>query len=335
MSTPGPSRRSMRTQDIGRPPVRERKVTPPRIRRRRLLFWLSVVPALIVFLYGVHFARLGAVFDRAMGEYTAGDYYDSYREFRDMRSPNVVDPWKAHFNAGTAAYRADSLFAAQRALETALEIVPEEHRCDVQTNLSFVYEAYGDLFDANAQEEYAWAVAQAEAEIARENGEPYDASLFELDYNDEEVTSAQRFDYAAFDFRMAADYYSLAADAINDPACQTPPEPDASEEEQEQAEQEQEQREAEQDRLEEQALEAEQQRQETERAAAGEDPSEAEPEPEGETEEERAAREEAERQQEIEQRNQDAQEEASGGEGDGGDSDTPGTDPGAPPLSNW
>src|SRR5690606_18862512 len=237
--------------------------------------------------------------------------------FSEMRSPNLADPWKAHFNTGTAAYRNDMFYVAESRLIEALESVPDEHRCDVLTNLSIVLEANGRDYQERADEELAWAEAQFEAEVARMLGEPYDESLFELDYDDTEITSFERFEDASWYQCTAADNFARAAAAINDPACQTPPEPDASQAEQEQAEQEQEQRESEQERLEDEAIEADRKRQEIDQKATGEEP-EPEPAPEGETEEERAAREEAERQEQLEQRNEDAEEEAEGGgDGDG------------------
>ena len=313
--------------------------TPPRIRRRRLLVWLSIVPAFVVFLFGVHFTALNSVYARGIAHYEAEDWWEAYTEFRDMRSPNVVDPWKAHFNMGTAAYQYEMYFVAERSLEKALPLAPEEHRCDVLTNLALAYEASGTEFDERADAEYERAVVQRAEEVKRMLGEPYDASVFELDYNDDEITSGARFADAAIDKRIAAEYFALAAAAINDPSCQSPPSPDSSAEEQEQAEQEQEQREAEQERLEEQSLDAEQERQEIDRVASGGEEEEQE-QPEGETEEERTAREEAERQEQIDQRNEDAKEEAeSGGDGDSdgesgetGEEDGP---PGAPPISNW
>ncbi|MDQ2625015.1 MAG: hypothetical protein M3Y20_07640 [Actinomycetota bacterium] len=341
MSKPSPKRRDAR-RSMGPPPRRDRKVVPPRVRRRRLLFWLSLVPAIFVLSYGVHFSALNATFARGNAHYAADEFWEAYEIFKDMRSPNIVEPWKAHFNSGTAAYREDMLISAEYALEEALDLVPDEHRCDVQTNLSLVYERNAVDHEAAAGAEYTWAVAQREAEIARLLGEPYDATLFELDYDDQEITSYDRFERAAWDQYMAADYFARAAVAINDPACQTPPPPEASQEEKDQAEQEQEQREAEQERLEEQAHEANEERQEIEETASG-DPLEPEPQPGddetegGETEEERAAREEAERQEQLEQRNEDAEEEAGGGDGEGDSEgeEGEGDGSGGGPISNW
>ena len=331
---------------------------------RARIFWLSALPAFLLASLGWNLATLNADFARAMGHYEAEEWWDAGQEFRDMSSPNLVDRWKVHFNIGTAAYRNESYLLAEYALEDALALVPDEHRCDVQTNLSLVYEKQGDHEAERAQEEFEWAVAQAEAEIAREQGEPFDPELFQLDWNDEEITSADRFERAEYHQYFAAEYYAAAAEAVNDPACQQPPAPDASPEEQEEAEQQQEQREAEQERLEEQALEAEQERQDIERTAQGEEPQDAEPEPgdggagegddegpgspepgedeqeggggDGETAEERAAREEEERQAELDERNELGQEMAEGGEG-GEESDDDADGPGGsgPPRSNW
>lgn len=315
--------------------ARPRKApTPPRIRRRRWLVWLSVVPAIVLFVHGVSVATLNSRFAEGAQEYAAEQWWAAYKVFRGMRTTNVVDPWKAHFNTGTAAYREGMLFSAERSLQEALPLAPEEHRCDVLTNLAIVYAAQAVELEAEADAEYERALAQRAEEIKRMLGEPYDASVFELDYQGDEITSGDRFRRATFDKRVAADYYALAAAAVDDPSCDNPPSPDASPEEHEQAEQEREQREADREQLEEQSREAEEQRQEMERVASGEEAEQ--PEDTGETPEERAAREEAERQEKVKERNEQAKEDAGGdGEG-GGDAETGDGDGGAaPPVSNW
>src|SRR5690606_39837526 len=88
-------------------------------------------------------------------------------------------------------------------------------------------EAAGRDYQERADEELAWAEAQFDAEVARLLGEPYDESLFELDYDDTEITSIERFELASWYQRSAADNFARAAAAINDPAYQTPPAPDA------------------------------------------------------------------------------------------------------------
>lgn len=326
----------------GRPP---RPATPRRIVRRRLMFWLSLVPAIFVLSYGIHFTALNATYARAKAHYDAGEYWDAYEVFKNMRTPNVVEPWKAHFNMGTSAYRYDMLFLAEVALEEAYERAPEEHRCDVATNLAIVLEASGKEEEAKATQESEAARELREAEIARLLGEPYDPDLFELDWDGTEISSTDRFERAALYQWMAADYFARAAQMVNDPSCQTPPPPEASPEEQEEQEQEQQQREEEQERLEEQAQDSDQERQELEQEAKG-DPTEPEdgegdpqdPEGEqGETEEERQAREEAERQEQLENRNEEAGEEAGGGgsgEGDGEGESGEG-EGSTGPISNW
>lgn len=313
--------------------------TPPRIRRRRRLVWLSIVPAFIVFLHGVHLTALNGNFAQANKLYQSQEWRPAYREFSLMRSPNYVEPWKAHFNTGTAALRDAWFNRAADALEAALPLAPEEHVCDVATNLAHVYAGIAEEYITRSDAEHEHAVLQREEEAKRLLGEPYDASVFKLDYDDNEITSAEWFEDAARSRDFAASYFALASAAINHPACQTPPPPSASSEEQEESEAEQEEREQEQERLENESRDANEERQEIEREASGTEEQEETEGPEGETEEERQAREEAERQEELEQRNEDAEEEAeSGGDGDGdSDSESDGEDPGSggPPISNW
>jgi hypothetical protein len=309
-------------------PLTRRQVT------RRVLLWCSPLPIVVAIVFGVFMLGAGAGFRAAMAAYDEGDWPTAWLEFRDMRG-NPIERWKGYYNAGTAAVREELWWSAVLDLDTALETVPDEYRCQVQTNRAIALEGYGDDQVADAQGTIDVARALLVAETARAAGEPYDESVFEPPYEGaDEPSSAEEFDWAAYLMRDARDLYALAAEAAAEPLCEqqadpTPeptPEPTpqessggGGEDEQDQQDEQDEQDDAqsqEQERLQDKVAQADELAQQTEalaREAAGEDVGQGQ-----QTEQER--------QDEIAERNQQA-----GGDGDeqgptGTDGDEPGTD---------
>jgi hypothetical protein len=308
-----------------KPPLTRRQVT------RRVLLWCSPVPIVVAFVFGVLMLGAGAGFRTAMDAYDEGDWSTAWLEFRDIRG-NPVERWKGYYNAGTAALRDELYWSAVDDLGTALETVPDEYRCHVQTNRAIALEAYGDEQVADAQETIEGARVLLEAETARAAGEPYDETLFEPPYEGaDEPSSAEELDWAAYLMHDARDQYAFAADAAAEPLCEQPPQPTpeptpeptpqassggGGEDPQEPQDSQDDAQEQEQQRLQDKMAQADELAQQTEalaREAAGEDPDEPGPQTEQE------------RQDEIAERNRQA-----GGDGDeeggGPDGDEPGTD---------
>lgn len=197
-----------------KPPLTRRQVT------RRVLLWCSPVPIVVAVVFGVFMLGAGAGFRTAMDAYDDGDWSTAWLEFRDVRG-NPVERWKGYYNAGTAAVREELWWSAVDDLDTALETVPDAHRCAVQTNRAIALEAYGDEQVADAQESIEAARALLDAETARAAGEPYDESLFEPPYEGaDEPSSAEELDWAAYLMRDARDQYAFAAEAAAEPLCE-------------------------------------------------------------------------------------------------------------------
>jgi len=110
-----------------------------RIRRHRLV----VVPVAVALLL-VSAKLLGMSWWSRHGAaaYDDGDYATSRSEFSQLRTVNVVEPWKAWMAVGTAQFRLGDLGAAEESFTKALEL--NEERCDVRFNLAVTIEADGD-----------------------------------------------------------------------------------------------------------------------------------------------------------------------------------------------
>lgn len=175
------------------PPTGTRKPRPTgvaalraaRLRRRTwwLLGTLPVVLALLVL--GIKLALLAPIAATGKDRYdggeatTAADYYGIQRTF------NIVEPWKAHYNHGTALARSedswalhDAITSLDRAYDLAEDESPEE-RCMIQTNLSLAYEIQGDGDMAYADGKAAELALVEEAITARDAGLPYDEEILD------------------------------------------------------------------------------------------------------------------------------------------------------------
>ena len=119
--------------------------TNPRAARRNQLFRWGLLPALVLLLLA---GRVGLVLraDAAgRAAYASGKYGEAHDRFAANRSLNVLEPWKAPFNAGTALYRDQELEAAVDAFGAALDAGPKPDECTVRIDLALTHEAIGDI----------------------------------------------------------------------------------------------------------------------------------------------------------------------------------------------
>jgi hypothetical protein len=123
-----------------------------RRKRKRLLLWsaplmLVALLAALKLLSAVAVNMAGTSAYENANHNTAADRFALLGDFF-----NVVEPWKAHFNEGTAIYAGGDFFGAKEELVVALDLVPRspqgeppgKEECDVRTNLSLSYEGMGD-----------------------------------------------------------------------------------------------------------------------------------------------------------------------------------------------
>jgi len=201
-----------------------RRAVPAHVRRRRRLLRWSWLPALGLLGFAVSLLTLGPGYREARAAYDAGDEWDAVDLFDSLDGRTFVEGWKGAFNAGTARYRAGLYSTAIRDLDEALETVPDEHRCDVQTNRALALQAHEQETREEAEVQLAYVEELAAALDAQAAGEPYDAELLEPPYEGaDEPTVADELGFAGYLLRMAADDAALAAEALADPACTPPP----------------------------------------------------------------------------------------------------------------
>ncbi|MBO3094654.1 hypothetical protein [Cellulomonas dongxiuzhuiae] len=201
-----------------------RRAVPAHVRRRRRLLRWSWLPALVLLGLAVNLLTIGPGYREARAAYDAGEEWEAVDLFDRVDGWTFVERWKGAFNAGTARYRAGMYGSAIQHLDEALESVPDEHRCDVQTNRALALQAEEQDTREEAEEQLAYVEELAAALAAQAAGEPYDAELLEPPYEGaDDPTVADELGFAGFLLRMAADHAALAAEALADPACTPPP----------------------------------------------------------------------------------------------------------------
>jgi hypothetical protein len=125
-------------------------ITPDtRRRQRRRLLVLPLVAVLVAVC--LKLVTMSWFSTRGVSAYDDASYERSATEFDRLQLLNVIEPWRAHFGAGTALHRVDDLDGAESAFRRALELAPQ--RCDVRFNLVVTIEAQGDELTGGEQRE--------------------------------------------------------------------------------------------------------------------------------------------------------------------------------------
>ena len=132
--------------------VRDAQFAQKMARRRKLLLLWSAAVVLVVFLAAAKLLSAVVLNMAGSSAYEKQNYVTAADRFSTLEFFNVVQPWKAPFNEGTATYASGDFFAATTVLEQALAQVPKapegEPRgvpeCMVRTNYSLALEGLGD-----------------------------------------------------------------------------------------------------------------------------------------------------------------------------------------------
>ncbi|WP_156253468.1 hypothetical protein [Pseudactinotalea terrae] len=122
-----------------------------RTKRKRLLLW-SAPLMLIALLAALKLLSAVAVNMAGSSAYDHANYNTAADRFESLEFFNVIEPWKAHFNQGTAVYASGQFFQSTQHLAVALDLVPKapqgeppaKEECDVRTNYSLALEGLGD-----------------------------------------------------------------------------------------------------------------------------------------------------------------------------------------------
>lgn len=120
-------------------------------RRKRLLLWSAPI-VLIALLASAKLLSATLMNNAGRSAYEDASYATAQSRFEDLKFFNVIEPWKAYFNEGTARYAAGEFFLATQQFEPALDLVPRapeeqprgEEECAVRTNYSLALEGLGD-----------------------------------------------------------------------------------------------------------------------------------------------------------------------------------------------
>lgn len=184
-------------------------MTPEERRTRRRWLVLGALPLwLPVFGLGLVLTvdDLNARASRA--QYESGDYGGAVAGFRVLERLDVVERWKAPFGLGTSRFMDGDRWGALAALDRALAVVPQEHRCTVQINRAVVLETWAD-------EEMAQSAARRAEADALELAVERDPGAAAVAGTTPEALRTQARDLAAW---AGADY-AMATEARQDPAC--------------------------------------------------------------------------------------------------------------------
>ena len=212
----------------GRPGTRspQRAAMRSRRLRRRALLLLLPVPLLVAALVlGTKLAFLPVIASYASGRYDANDYSEAATNFGLQKTMNVVDPWKAWYNTGTALHRSGDDVAAISDLHRAYDLAEDEApavRCRIQVNLSISYETSGD-FDTTMAEDY---LAQKVALDARDAGQDYNQFLVDPEGDGTDIDPQDLQAEATTWFSYAERSYATAEQVRGWPGCEDQPEPE-------------------------------------------------------------------------------------------------------------
>ncbi|HIZ35724.1 MAG TPA: MSCRAMM family adhesin SdrC [Candidatus Ruania gallistercoris] len=132
--------------------IRDAKFAAKLARRRKLMLLWSAPVVLIAFLAALKLLSAVLLNMAGTSAYEKQNYVTATDRFESLEFFNVIEPWKAPFNQGTAVYATGDFFTATTHLEVALGQVPTapegeprgEEECMVRTNYSLALEGLGD-----------------------------------------------------------------------------------------------------------------------------------------------------------------------------------------------
>lgn len=120
-----------------------------RRRRFRTIYLLIGLPVLaIILLYGVKAGTMFVWAQTNIDSYTEGDLAESVDKGDQLKVGNIIQPWIAYYNSGTAKVADKQYVEGITDLKGALEIANGTlpGACMIRANLAMAYEQYGDTF---------------------------------------------------------------------------------------------------------------------------------------------------------------------------------------------
>jgi tetratricopeptide (TPR) repeat protein len=183
---------------------------------RRLRRWLiigSLPFAVVGVMLALKLMGLSSVAGTAIDRYEAGDYTSSADSSTSLLDLNFFEPWIPYFDRGSALAESGDLVPAIDDFEKALDLAPEDRRCEVVLNLSLGWERLADGYAEAGYYAGAELLYQtAEDVLATEDCTPPDQPVDGRDLGDELDGAADRLAQK----EGAAQFYSDAQDAPED-----------------------------------------------------------------------------------------------------------------------
>ena len=146
-------------------PRRRKRPYDPRVSKR---IGIAVVASLpVAVLLGVVIIKLVFMMlfaQLSIGYAASGDYKAALSVARWNLIGNVVDPWRAYYNTGTAELGLELYDDSRNSLSYALQTAPLPESCMVRTNLALAIEGQGDI--ANEIDEFEQAALYYDQAVA-------------------------------------------------------------------------------------------------------------------------------------------------------------------------
>ena len=139
---------------------------------KRLAWYLWTIP-LVVALVVVAFKLIGLSLTNqsAINAFNNGQYERSIEQSESLMDFNVIEPYIPYFNRGDA-YAAQEMFVESiDDFERALELAPEQKKCDVRVNLALSWENLGDIYAEGGFFQGAVLLYEAAEKVIAEGGE--------------------------------------------------------------------------------------------------------------------------------------------------------------------
>lgn len=141
-------------------------------RRRWWKYALISLPfVLACIVAAVYLFSLSVNAASAIAKYDSGDYAGSEADSTRQLDLNLVEKYLPYFNRGDALAADQQYTRAIDDFERALELAPEERKCDVRVNLSLSWELLGDIYEQGGFHEGAVLLYQAAQAVIEEGGE--------------------------------------------------------------------------------------------------------------------------------------------------------------------
>lgn len=139
---------------------------------KRLAWYLFTIP-LVVILIVAAFKLIGlsVTAQAAINAFNNGQFERSITHSESLMDFNVIEPYIPYFNRGDAYAASEMYVESIDDFERALELAPEQKKCDVRVNLALSWENLGDIYAEGGFFQGAVLLYEAAEKVIAEGGE--------------------------------------------------------------------------------------------------------------------------------------------------------------------